>query len=109
MTGGMRSIHKSDTRCPKSYKVGKLDKVTGLNVNLFRSSLFTLVTVILSSFMYLLYVTCKISFKISSIFTLWTKKSLKTILVYTYCLKFPKRKQTKGYYISNFIKIQKIL
>ena len=26
----MRSIQKSDTGCPKSYKIGKSDKVTGL-------------------------------------------------------------------------------
>ena len=25
----MRSIQKSDTGCPKSYKIGKSDKVTG--------------------------------------------------------------------------------
>ena len=56
--------------------------------------------------MYLLYVTCKISFMSSSIFTLWTKKSLKEFKCIPIISKLPKNKQMYGYNINNFIKIE---
>ena len=46
--------------------------------------------------MYLLHVTCKISLISNSIFTLGTKKSLKTVLVYSYSLKTSQKKANVG-------------